>query len=64
MKQICSIALVLISLVLSNSLLAQGSLMWSSGYAGSGDNSDCFNKIISDDNSGSLIAVGYEMREG
>ena len=64
MKQICSIALVLISLVLSNSLLAQGSLMWSSGYAGSGDNSDRFNKIISDDNSGSLIAVGYEMREG
>jgi uncharacterized delta-60 repeat protein len=64
MMRICSIALVFLNVLLSLNLHAQGSLMWSSGYAGSGDNSDRFNKIVPDDNSGTLVAVGYELREG
>lgn len=56
--------LVVITSLNSYNLYAQGSLMWSSSYDGSGDNSDRFNKIVPVNNTGNLVAVGYEIREG
>ncbi|MBK8362400.1 MAG: T9SS type A sorting domain-containing protein [Bacteroidetes bacterium] len=63
MLNLKSLLLTLSILFVNNAFVHSITPIWSSFYAGTGDNSDRYNSIISD-GSGNFVAVGYTIRAG
>lgn len=63
MKQTTFIFGLLLSLLCDTIKAQSPTILWDSYYTGVGDNSDRFNKIVSD-GSGNYVAVGYTVKPG